>query len=376
MADTFEYKCPNCNGGLLFDNKLQKMKCPYCDSEFDVEALKEYDNELDENAKPEKEETENNQTQNAEALDSNADSDSEEKWDEEDGMDVYYCKSCGGEIIGDKTMGATECPYCGNPVVIMDAFKGELKPNLVIPFKLDKEDAKKRLLEHYKGKFLLPNVFKDKNHIDEIKALYVPFWLYNAKVDADINYKGTKVRTWESGDYRYTETSYFKIDRSGSLAFDKVPVDGSSKMPNDLMESIEPYDYKDAVDFQTAYLSGFLANKYDEDSEACVPIANTRIKQSTEDRFRNTIVGYSSVTVENSNISFASEESKYAMLPVWILNTSWNGQDFLFAMNGQTGKLVGDLPVDKNKAIKTFVAVATLVTIIVFLIAYFIVLGA
>ena len=119
-----------------------------------------------------------------------------------------------------------------------------------------------------------------------------------------------------------------------------------------------------------------MANKYDEDSEACVPIANTRIKHSTEDRFRNTIVGYSSVTVENSNISFASEESKYAMLPVWILNTSWNGQDFLFAMNGQTGKLVGDLPVDKNKAIKTFVAVATLVTIIVFLIAYFIVLGA
>lgn len=373
MADTFEYKCPNCNGGLVFDNKLQKMKCPYCDSEFDVEALKEYDNELDENTKPKEEKPEVNETQN---MDSVNESDSEEQWDEKDGMVVYYCKSCGGEIIGDKTIGATECPYCGNPVVIMDAFKGELKPNLVIPFKLDKEEAKKRLVNHYKGKYLLPNVFKTKNHIDEIKALYVPFWLYNAKVEANISYKGTKVRVWESGDYRYTETSYYKIDRAGTIAFDKVPVDGSSKMPNDLMESIEPYDYKDAVDFQTAYLSGFLANKYDEDSDACVPIANTRIKKSTEDSFRNTIIGYSSVTCESSNVSFASEESKYAMLPVWILNTSWNGQDFLFAMNGQTGKFVGDLPIDKNKAIKLFLGVFLLTTLITFLIAYFFILGA
>lgn len=377
MADTFEYKCPNCNGGLIFDNKLQKMKCPYCDSEFDVEALKEYDTELDE--KPKEETNKEEQTQ----VESNTDDDNfsnetntEEQWDESDGMVVYYCKSCGGEIIGDKTMGASECPYCGNPVVIMDAFKGELKPNLVIPFKLDKEEAKRRLVNHYKGKYLLPNVFKEKNHIDEIKALYVPFWLYNAKVDANLSFKGTKVFTYELGDYRITETSFYRIDRSGSLAFDKVPVDGSSKMPNDLMESIEPYDYKDAVDFQTAYLSGFLANKFDEDAETCVPIANTRIKQSTEDSFRNTIVGYTSLTCENSNISFASEESKYAMLPVWILNTSWNGQDFLFAMNGQTGKFVGDLPVDKGKAIRLFLIVFILVTIISFLIAYFIVLGA
>ena len=378
MADTFEYKCPNCNGGLIFDNKLQKMKCPYCDSEFDVEALKEYDTELDEKPK-EDSKKDDEQTQ----VESNKDDDNfsdetstEEQWDENDGMVVYYCKSCGGEIIGDKTMGATECPYCGNPVVIMNAFKGELKPNLVIPFKLDKEEAKARLINHYKGKYLLPNVFKEKNHIDEIKALYVPFWLYNAKVDANFSFKGTKVFTYESGDYRVTETSFYKIDRSGSLAFDRVPVDGSSKMPNDLMESIEPYDYKDAVDFQTAYLSGFLANKFDEDSETCVPIANTRIKQSTEDCFRNTILGYTSLTCESSNISFASEESKYAMLPVWILNTSWNGQDFLFAMNGQTGKFVGDLPVDKGKAIRLFAIVSILTTVIVFLIAYYLVLGA
>ena len=383
MADTLEYKCPNCNGGLLFDNKLQKMKCPYCDSEFDVEALKEYDNELNEAKKPEAGESAggNNQTQSAEPVEQASDADNldnssnEAQWEDSDNMVVYYCKSCGGEIIGEKTMAATECPYCGNPVVIMDAFKGELKPNLVIPFKLDKEEAKSRLQAHYKGKILLPSVFKEKNHIDEIKALYVPFWLYDAKVDANITYKGTKIRTWESGDYRYTETSYYKVERAGSIAFDKVPVDGSSKMPNDLMESIEPYDYKDAVDFQTAYLSGYLANKYDEDAEACVPIANTRIKQSTEDNFRNTVSGYSSVTCENSSVTFADEESQYAMLPVWILNTSWNGEDFLFAMNGQTGKFVGDLPVDKSKAVKLFFIIFILTSVISFLLVYFIMFG-
>ena len=352
MAETNEYKCPNCGAGIVFDSQSQKMKCPYCDSEFDTEALAKYDEEL--NAGYES---------NMEWSDK-----TEETWDDTDGMSVYVCKSCGGEIVGDETVGATSCPYCGNPVVIMNAFRGALKPDYIIPFELDKEMAKTKLKEHYKGKHFLPKVFMEQNHIDEIKALYVPFWIYDARTVSRFKFKATKVRSWTSGNYRYTETSYYDVNREGVLDFEKVPVDGSSKMPNDLMESIEPYDFSKAVDFQTAYLSGYLADKYDEELDKCTPIANKRIEKSTEDEFKSTVTGYSSVKTEVKEINFAENSAKYAMYPIWILNTSWAGKNYLFAMNGQTGKFVGDLPVDNKKMWGTFALILIIATLIIFLI--------
>ena len=127
-----------------------------------------------------------------------------------------------------------------------------------------------------------------------------------------------------------------------------MPVDGSSKMPDDLMESIEPFKFEDAVDFKTAYLAGYLADKYDVTAEQSIDRANERIKRSTEDAFASTVKGYHSVTTENSSIRLHNGKAKYALYPVWLLNTTWKGKKYLFAMNGQTGKFVGDLPVDKK----------------------------
>ncbi|MBP5661785.1 MAG: hypothetical protein J6X30_01350, partial [Clostridia bacterium] len=271
METLHEYKCPNCGGGITFNSQLQKMKCPFCDTEFEMEALRSFDQALKQEHPDDMQwDTKQNPTWTEE---------------EETRLRTYVCDSCGGEIIGDETLAATACPYCGNPVIMMRQFAGILRPDLVIPFKLDKEAAKKNLLKHYEGKKLLPDVFKDQNHIDEIKGLYVPFWLYDADADANIRYRATRVHTWSDRDYIYTETQFYTVLRGGTLGFSAVPVDGSSKMPNDLMESLEPFDLSQAVDFQTAYLSGYLADKYDEDAEQCIPRANERVKHSTEDAF-------------------------------------------------------------------------------------------
>ena len=338
MASQIEYKCPCCGGAIAFDPLLQKLKCPYCDTEFDAETLKHYDDELKQDAPDE---------MNWQMPGGN-------EWyaGETAGMRVYVCRSCGGEIIGDETLAATSCPYCGNPVVLMGQFAGDLKPDLVIPFKLDKNAAKEGLSKHLTGKRLLPKVFKTQNHIDEIKGLYVPFWLFDASVDASIRYKGARVRHWSDSRYNYTETSYFALIRSGNVAFSCVPVDGSSKMEDDLMESIEPFDMSQAVDFQTAYLAGYLADKYDVDAESSIDRANERVKRSTEEEFASTCVGYTGVTPENSNIRLFNGRARYALFPVWILNTTWNGQNYRFAMNGQTGKFVGNLPLDKKALLK------------------------
>ena len=337
MQTLQEYKCPCCGGAIAFDSTLQKMKCPYCDTEFDMETLASYDAGLNgEQDSMEWETSAGTQWQEGEA----------------DGLRTYVCKSCGGEIVGDENTAATSCPFCGNPVVMMGQFSGALKPDLVIPFKLDKNAAKAGLMQHLSGKRLLPKIFKDQNHIDEIKGIYVPFWLFDTDADAQVRYRTTKVRVWSDSKYDYTDTSHFLVNRSGSVSFEHIPVDGSTKMPDDLMESIEPFIFSAAVDFQTAYLAGYLANKYDVDAEQSIERANERVKRSTEEVFASTVHGYQTVVTESSNIRLHGGKAKYALYPVWILNTTWQGKKYTFAMNGQTGKFVGDLPVDKSAAAK------------------------
>jgi DNA-directed RNA polymerase subunit RPC12/RpoP len=330
------------------------MKCPYCETEFDVETLKSYDESL-------KRDTEDNMQWETAAG-------GEWQSGETDGLKTYVCKSCGGEIVGDETTGATSCPFCGNPVVMMGQFSGALKPDIIIPFKLDKKTAKEGLLKHMTGKRLLPKVFKSQNHLDEVKGIYVPFWLFDADADANVRYRTTKVRMWDDEDYDYTETSYFDVYRAGTVGFQNVPVDGSSKMPDDLMESVEPFNINDAKEFQTAYLAGYLADKYDVTADESVDRANERIKRSTEEVFSSTVKGYDTVTTENSNINLQNGKAKYALYPVWILNTTWNGNKYTFAMNGQTGKFVGNLPVDKKAAAAWFAGIAVGASVLTYVI--------
>lgn len=356
MAEIQEYKCPCCGGAIQFDSGLQKMKCPYCDTEFDMETLKGFDQDLKQD-RPD---------------DMDWDTGAGAQWQdgETDGMRVYVCKSCGGEIVGDANMAATRCPYCDNPVILKGQFTGQLKPDLVIPFKLDKKAAKQRYLQHVQGKRLLPKVFKDQNHIDEIKGMYVPFWLFDADADADIRYRATRTRFWSDRNYNYTETSFYSVIRGGSLSFTAVPVDGSTKMPDDLMESIEPFHLEDAVDFQTAYLAGYLADKYDVDAEQSIERANDRIRRSTAESFARTLHGYNTVQAESTSIRLQNGNARYALYPVWILNTTWKGQKYTFAMNGQTGKFVGDLPEDKGATRSIFAKMLAAGTAVTFALQY------
>ena len=356
MAVLQEFKCPNCDGAIEFDSASQNMKCPYCDAEFEIEALMAYQNDL----------------QSVPQENMTWDTAAGAQWQdgEAEGLRVYTCNTCGGEIVADETTGATECPFCGNPVIMTGQFAGALRPDLVIPFKLDKKAAIAALQRHYKGKVLLPKVFKDENHIKEVKGLYVPVWLFDTDADAYVSYKATRIRGWSDSQYNYTETRHYSVTRGGNIGFANVPVDGSTKMDDTLMESIEPFHIQDAVDFQTAYLSGFLADKYDVDAETSIARANERIKKSTEEAFAATVQGYSSVIPVNSSIHLQNGTAKYALYPVWLLTTQWNGQTFTFAINGQTGKIAGDLPMDKGLFSKWFLGITAGVAAASFALSY------
>lgn len=332
MSDLLEYKCPCCGGAVEFNSTVQRMKCPFCDTEFGIDELKAAQEELG-----------NSNVGSSQETDA-------ARVDETTGMSVFVCQSCGGEIIGDSTTAASSCPYCGNPVVMKGQFSGDLRPDLVIPFKLDKKAAKEALKKHIGTKKYVPKVFKDENHIDEIKGVYVPEWLFSGDVDASVLYNGEQKREWSDSDYDYVETSHYNLHRKGKFSFDSLPVDGSTKMDDTLMEAIEPFDVADAVEFSTAYLAGYVADRYDVDAEQSKSRADERIKHSAADIFQKNIKGYENISCveDETKIDLSDSSCRYALYPVWLLNTSWKGEKYTFAMNGQTGKIVGDLPLDKN----------------------------
>lgn len=331
MANTItNYKCPSCGSSLHFDSDLQKLKCDYCGSVFDVS---QFENKLNEDGP-------------AAAIEDSR---------EEMMMRSYTCPSCGAEIICDETTVATSCPYCDNAAIIAGELKGTKRPDYVIPFQMKKEEAVESLKSFYRGKPLLPKSFKEENHIEDIKGMYVPFWLYDGKADFDMMYKTTRVRTHTRGDDMITETSHFDVFRSGTVEFHKIPADASINMPDDFMDAIEPFDYSQLTKFNTGYLPGYIANKYDVSSTENLNRIYNRMENSAKDVASSSVIGYASCFPVKEDVTADSTNVKYTFFPVWMLATRYREKVYLFVMNAQTGKMVSDdLPIDIPKALLIF----------------------
>lgn len=358
------YKCPACTGPLHFVGASGQLECDFCGSKYDVaqiEALyanKEAAAAAASEAAEAKAESDRQKVAEMEAQGWDT-SDLTSDWGAEaDGIKAYSCPSCGAELICDASTAATSCPYCGNPTVVPGQFSGALKPDFVIPFKLSREDAVAALKKHYKGKPLLPKAFTNGNHIEEIKGVYVPFWMFDGQAEGNAHYECTRSHKRTEGEYEVIKTEHFDVYRAGTMPFEKVPVDASTKMPDDHMDSIEPYNYDDLKPFSTAYLPGFLADKFDVSADKSRERADVRCLGSLKKALQGTVTGYATCFPRGEHADIQRGKVHYALLPVWLLNTKWQGKDFLFAMNGQTGKFVGDLPVDKGRFWGMFAAIA------------------
>lgn len=344
-SQTTNYQCPACTGPLHFDGASGKLLCDYCGSSYSVEEIEKLYNTKVETA--------------AAASEAEAVSEEEylEDWDSSGALEwgaesaklvAYNCTSCGAELVCDKTTAATECPYCGNPTIIPGKFSGKMKPEYILPFRLDKKAATDALREHYKGKKLLPKAFASENHIQKIQGVYVPFWLYTGTVDADMSFAAERIMTRREGKYEVTETYVYDLHRGGSIDFRDIPVDASTKMDDALMDSLEPYDYSYLKPFSLSYLPGFLADQYDVSMEECSKRADERAVNTAEETVRQTVEGYMNTHVTAKNLRLRRGRASYVLMPVWMLNTKYGDKTYTFAMNGQTGKFIGDLPLDKG----------------------------
>lgn len=355
------YQCPSCTGPLHFVGASGKLECDYCGSSFDVAEI--------ERLYAEKEQASAEAFEQAESK-SEADGEwqaEESAWDGGDAkLKTYSCPSCGAELICDETTAASSCPYCGNNGIVAGQFRGALKPDYVLPFKLDKAAAIAALKKHYAGKKLLPKAFSNENHIEEIKGVYVPFRLFDGSADVDVCCHATRVSGYSTAKENVTVTSHYAVRRAGTVAFERVPVDASTKMPDAHMDAIEPFDYSDLKPFSTAYLPGFFADRCDVSVDECAERADKRCEETAVELMeRSARENYASCSVTSRNVTLHRGKVHYALMPVWLLSTQWKGQNFLFAMNGQTGRLIGDLPLDRGLYWKYFGGIAAAVLAVV-----------
>ncbi|MBR4910093.1 MAG: hypothetical protein IKZ47_02070 [Clostridia bacterium] len=359
MADEkiLSYKCPACGSPLTYDTS-GKLVCGACSNEFEVEAVKKFNEEntgeqgFDWGGYKEKFETGSEKLENTR---------------------VYVCKFCGAAIETDGTTAATHCPYCDNEVIISEQLSGSIKPNAVIPFSVDKKAAIESVKNHFKGKKLLPSDFGNEYELGKIQGIYVPFWLFDSGIDGTTNINATNRRYYSDSDYNYTETKHYLVSLDGSMEFSRIPVDGSEKMDDDLMDALEPFDYSGLKEFNPAYLSGFLADRFDDDPDESLPRASSRMDTSARAVFLDCASEFDSASIKNTNYHLVDPSVKYVLLPVYLLNLKYKEKNYRFAVNGQTGKVVGELPISKWKCFLRFAMLFAPVAAIVSTIAYFIV---
>lgn len=345
--ETTQYKCPNCGAELQFKPDRQAFGCDFCLSSFTEEEIKQV-------------------CATAENSINEAEKQAQEEFSEH--TNLYHCGSCGAEIMCEDNQTAAFCCYCHEPVILSGRMTGDFKPHKVIGFKLTREDAEEKFKKWCGKRWFLPKAFTSQKQLEKMTGLYVPFWVADCDIKANYIAKGEKIRSWSSGDYRYTETKEFEIVRNAKIFTDGIPADGESKIDDMLMEAIEPFDYSQAKDFSMSYLSGFYADKYDVDKAGVFPRIKNRASDAAKNVIRESISGYSSVIPMMEDYKIMNTNWQYMLLPVWFMNYKYNDQTYSFAVNGQTGKLSGTPPLNKGKLLLSSIGAGLITMIIIMLI--------
>ncbi|EOH99744.1 hypothetical protein UAW_00897 [Enterococcus haemoperoxidus ATCC BAA-382] len=381
MTDTFTHKCPNCGGPLLFDPKDQKFHCEYCLSVYTEDEVTAYEKTQHEaHLESPKQASEPELTFSAdsqvdemtveekEAFKEATGTDGMEEDTLEGAMELFNCPSCGAQIVTEATTAATYCYYCHNPVVLAGRLTGNFLPEKVLPFAIEKEEAVEKFLAWTKKKWFIPKDFFNKEQIDKMTGVYFPYWVVDAEIDGQMQGMGTTIRIWRIGDIEYTETKQFDVQRKGKISFKELIKNALSKnVQQKMVEAVQPFILDKAVSFKSQYLAGFQAEKRDIEYDAIQQSIQSELKNYSESILRDTASGYTTLTKLQTDISLENEENHYMLLPIWVVTYRSNEQSkkvYYYAMNGQTGKVSGILPVSyKRLGLFTFGIFATILAI-------------
>lgn len=302
------YKCPSCGGAVSFDADAGGLTCAWCGNVFDEKDL--------------------------------------EVKRANDSLAGYLCPECGAKLMLDDFIAADTCPYCGNSEVVPQRFEGAFAPEYMIRFTLSRRAAIERYEAELATKRFLPDGFVAESRIVSAQGVYVPFWLNSGVVDFDLTFRA---------DYKKDSKSasvYTYHHRVGTYEYRRVPADGSERMADDMMDSIEPYDYARLEPFSTSALPGFVAERYTVSAEQANVRVDNRVAQSAINAAKSTVA-----YPHKNPVMFADhcrtfghrQPAEQVLLPVWLLVVSYRDAKYLVGVNGQTGKVAVNLPIDERK---------------------------
>ncbi len=299
------YKCKNCGGNVVYNPDSGAMYCPHCegrDSEEEIESAS-----------------------------------------------ITECANCGAPMEVPQFASACRCEHCGSYIILDERVDNELKPQLILPFKISKNKAVEALRKEFRSRFFTPSSFLSSATLESMEGNYVPFFLYDYLANYDYAGVGTKVRSWRSGNTEYTETSYFRVERNMDIDFDRIPVDASIDMDDELMDLLEPYDSAAMENFQKKYMSGFYGEYYSQSLAELEPRAQRKAKRDADALLRDSLAGYTLLHADRKHLNLNRQTAVYALLPVWIYHYDYHGKKYDYYVNGQSGKILGKTPVAKGK---------------------------
>ena len=326
-------KCPHCGGEVGFDPSKQSVTCPYCRSEFDpsklevtVKHAKERKNPLMENGKS------------------------------------YTCSQCGATLMTFDETAITFCSYCGSQAMLEDKIKNVLNPDYVIPFAKTKEECINEYKKKVASAAFVPNYLKEDVVVEKFRGIYMPYAVYKLVFKGNTKNKGS-VFAYRGGDYKYYND--YEVTSDVDAEYIGMSYDLASNF-YDKFSSAIPFNYKEKKDFNPNYLSGFYADVsnvsgevYDNDALSVIS-RDTSVRMGANKDFKK----YGCMF---PYVPFKVAERKIAMFPVYFLavRTKDNKSINYAVVNGQTGKVAMDMPVDFKKYIKFSLIIAAVIFVLI-----------
>ena len=310
------FRCINCGGEIEFDIKSQKMKCKSCDSLFDPYNYK---------------------TGHAE--------ETQEYPDGTYSVTVFRCTQCGGELYSTDNSITGFCSYCGTASMLESRLETMNKPQMIIPFKVTKEDCKTQYLKRVKRNWMIPKELRDPNRLDQFRGIYMPYWVYDMKINSPFVVQGeTSTR---KGDYIYTK--HYNCNGTLNAEYNGITFDSASEFDDRISDSIAPFKIEDFKYFAPGYLAGYYADTADVGSEVYQKDAN---EIAVNDAKKKITSSFSTLTlknesnVANSLVGNSQRNIRSSLLPVWFLSYRNKDRVAYAVVNGDTGEVAADMPVN------------------------------
>lgn len=347
-ADNEIYKCPSCGANLKYDAENSGMKCEYCGFELNMSGeISDVENDF-------------------------LSLEKHPKWGEN--VQIAVCKNCGSNNIITSSTISFNCPFCNSPTIIsIEEFEG-LKPDRVIPFKIDVKIANENYKKWLKKKFFAPNNIKKDIPNPINNSIYVPSWTYDSESFSE--YKGRLGKhytvTVGSGKNRrtVTRTRWFRISGVHKKNIDDILICSGNKISQKELDKIAPFDTNNSFVFDDRYLAGHSAEHYIIDVQDgwnnAKVIIKEQIKREILNKYIYDVVDYLNFTPVYTNIKY-----KYVVLPIWLSHFTYKNKVYHYMSNGETGKISGSYPLSVWKILLTILICLAIIVCFVLFVMYY-----